>query len=487
MSWFELAPKGVTALEERRGKKRLRRLSGEATQVAAVGLDIGIAWTSAMVTHAAWSGDASLLGSAGGSPLLGLTSGLLFATYHGLRGGYALPALRSAGRQARIVVEGWAFTFFVLGWIGYLIRAYGDFSRGSITLHFVFGLVVLLAAHGFGARWLARSLASEGVSLGRVAVVCVGDEREVEAIRRDLAAGGVEVVSCSAIAPDATAAALPDLCRSAAERVRAVLAETGIDAVHLFFPWRRAGLVEAMMDAVGRMAVPVFLFADRETATLIDRAELQIGTLRGFELQRAPLGRMDRLLKRTLDLVVAVTGLVVLAPLMGLTALAILIETGRPVLFRQARRGFGARPFRIYKFRSMTVQENGAVVPQATRGDARVTRLGRLLRRSSIDELPQLFNVIAGDMSIVGPRPHAIAHDDYYDELIETYAFRQHVKPGITGWAQINGHRGETREVGQMSSRVEHDLWYIDNWSIWLDLMIVFRTAFRIFNDERAY
>ncbi|MEM7567705.1 MAG: sugar transferase, partial [Pseudomonadota bacterium] len=141
----------------------------------------------------------------------------------------------------------------------------------------------------------------------------------------------------------------------------------------------------------------------------------------------------------------------------------------------------------ILKFRTMTVCEDGAEVMQARRGDARVTPLGRILRRTSIDELPQLFNVLVGDMSLVGPRPHALAHDNHYDRLIATYAGRRHVKPGLTGWAQVNGRRGETREVHQMASRVEHDLWYVNHWSVWLDLKILVRTAFVVVADEQAY
>ncbi|MBP0573366.1 sugar transferase, partial [Mycobacterium tuberculosis] len=151
-----------------------------------------------------------------------------------------------------------------------------------------------------------------------------------------------------------------------------------------------------------------------------------------------------------LDIAVASAALVILSPLLLLVALAILIETGRPIFFRQNRRGFGGREFKIWKFRSMTVQENGPDVPQAQRNDPRVTPLGRLLRKTSIDELPQLLNVLKGDMSIVGPRPHAIAHDNHYDQKIATYAFRQHVKPGITGWAQVNGLRGETPRLSDM-------------------------------------
>ena len=157
-----------------------------------------------------------------------------------------------------------------------------------------------------------------------------------------------------------------------------------------------------------------------------------------------------------------------------------------PIIFRQRRNGFDQRPFWIYKFRTMTVMEDGDIVIQARRNDARVTRVGRTLRRSSIDELPQLWNVIKGEMSLVGPRPHALAHDKQFSTLIHNYYFRHHVKPGITGWAQVNRLRGEIGHDDHIKRRVELDLWYIDNWSLMLDLKIMIRTFFSVL-DVEAY
>ncbi|HZM85902.1 MAG TPA: sugar transferase, partial [Blastocatellia bacterium] len=168
-----------------------------------------------------------------------------------------------------------------------------------------------------------------------------------------------------------------------------------------------------------------------------------------------------------------------LAPVMIAVALLIKLDSNGPIIFTQWRSGFNGRLFRIFKFRSMTVLEDGPVVRQATREDHRFTRLGRWLRRTNIDELPQLFNVLRGEMSLVGPRPHAAAHDCEYESLIAAYAFRYQFKPGITGWAQLNGYRGETRTLGLMSKRVELDLWYIKNWSVWLDIKILLGTLTR--------
>ena len=179
--------------------------------------------------------------------------------------------------------------------------------------------------------------------------------------------------------------------------------------------------------------------------------------------------------------------LVVLFPLLAVAAVAVKLESRGPVIFRQRRRGFNGREFVIHKFRTMRVMEYGDNIQQASRRDPRVTRLGRLLRRSSIDELPQLFNVLSGEMSLVGPRPHAVAHDQEYGDLVGNYAFRHQVKPGITGWAQVNGFRGETAHVDQMRKRIEFDVWYINNWSVALDFQILGRTCVEVGKTQKAY
>jgi undecaprenyl-phosphate galactose phosphotransferase/putative colanic acid biosynthesis UDP-glucose lipid carrier transferase len=179
--------------------------------------------------------------------------------------------------------------------------------------------------------------------------------------------------------------------------------------------------------------------------------------------------------------------LVALGPLLAAVGILIRLESPGPLIFRQRRKGFNGREFTIFKFRTMNVLEDGSVIAQARRNDTRVTRVGRILRATSIDELPQLVNVLLGHMSIVGPRPHAVAHDDGYTKLISKYAFRQHVKPGLTGWAQVNGYRGETVHLEMMERRVDCDLWYIKNWSFWFDLRILVLTGFELLRRRNAY
>jgi putative colanic acid biosynthesis UDP-glucose lipid carrier transferase len=192
-------------------------------------------------------------------------------------------------------------------------------------------------------------------------------------------------------------------------------------------------------------------------------------------------------LKRLLDLVGACFGILFLAPLFALVAVAIVIECPGPALFRQRRTGYKGAPFVIYKFRSMRVQEDGARVVQAQKDDDRITKVGKLLRRTSVDELPQLFNVLKGEMSLVGPRPHALAHDDYYGECVDGYELRFKAKPGLTGLAQVSGFRGETADIASMAARIDKDLEYIRVWSLLLDIKILIRTIFIFAFHPAAY
>jgi putative colanic acid biosynthesis UDP-glucose lipid carrier transferase len=203
-----------------------------------------------------------------------------------------------------------------------------------------------------------------------------------------------------------------------------------------------------------------------------------------FGLSQNPV---QQVLKRAFDLTIALPLSVLLAPLMVAIAILIRFDSEGPALFRQTRLGQGGKPFEIVKFRTMIVLEDGDNVTQVRKGDARVTRVGRWLRRSSLDELPQFINVIAGDMSLVGPRPHAIAHDRLYSTLIDNYQLRQLVKPGITGWAQVNGLRGETPAIEDMRDRVTLDIWYARRASFALDLKILLRTPFEVLRQRNAY
>jgi Undecaprenyl-phosphate glucose phosphotransferase len=260
-----------------------------------------------------------------------------------------------------------------------------------------------------------------------------------------------------------------------------------IEDIYVLMDWRHHRAIYGIMHALAVLPISVHLVPDGNTAQFLNYPIANIGNTWTAVQRRAPLSHSERAAKRFFDLSLAMAGLLTLLPLMLVTALLIKLDSRGPVFFLQNRNGFNGQAFNIVKFRTMHVLEDGPVILQATRNDPRVTRLGRWLRKSSIDELPQLFNVIRGDMSLVGPRPHASSHNSEYEKLIANYAFRHHVRPGLTGWAQVNGYRGETRQIEQMERRVEHDLWYINNWSPLLDLRIVLQTVVVALRQTTAY
>jgi Undecaprenyl-phosphate glucose phosphotransferase len=245
--------------------------------------------------------------------------------------------------------------------------------------------------------------------------------------------------------------------------------------------------MEFIREHIKALPVSARLLPDIRVRSLSNYAASARQRVLAIEIQRAPLSGAERLVKRGMDIVVAAVALVFFLPVMALTAIAIRLDGPGPVIFRQHRKGFNGKQFVMFKFRTMIVQENGPVIAQASRDDPRVTAIGRLLRTASIDELPQLLNVLRGDMSLIGPRPHALAHDNKFEQIPSDYAFRHHVKPGMTGWAQCNGARGATPSIEHIAERVRLDLWYINNWSLWLDIQILIKTFFEVLRKRNAY
>jgi len=256
--------------------------------------------------------------------------------------------------------------------------------------------------------------------------------------------------------------------------------------IALALPWTDTKRIDFVRESIKVLPVSAKLLPDSRVRSLTHYS-LASPQVLAIEVQRAPLSAAERLAKRIIDIVVAVVALVLLLPVMALTAVAIKLDGPGPVIFRQRRKGFNGQEFVMLKFRTMSVQEDGTVVSQATRHDPRVTSIGRVLRSASIDELPQLVNVLRGEMSLIGPRPHAVAHDDQFQKVVGEYAFRHHVKPGLTGWAQCNGSRGATPSVEEIAQRVKLDLWYINNWSLLLDFQILLKTLFEVMRKRNAY
>ncbi|KPC28160.1 Capsular polysaccharide biosynthesis protein [Pseudomonas syringae pv. cilantro] len=263
--------------------------------------------------------------------------------------------------------------------------------------------------------------------------------------------------------------------------------EGRIDKVYITLAFGAEPHLSALVTGLSDTTASVYLIPDVFMFDLLHARSESINGLASISIFDSPMDGAWSLVKRAEDIVLSSLILLLIALPLLLIAIAIKISSPGPVLFRQRRYGLDGRSIMVWKFRSMRVQENGDVVHQATRNDARVTSLGRFLRRTSLDELPQFFNVLYGDMSIVGPRPHAVAHNEQYRKQVSGYMLRHKVKPGITGWAQINGWRGETDTLDKMRMRIEFDLEYIERWSIWLDLKIILLTLFKGFLNKNAF
>jgi putative colanic acid biosynthesis UDP-glucose lipid carrier transferase len=252
-------------------------------------------------------------------------------------------------------------------------------------------------------------------------------------------------------------------------------------------PISKGKRIEELLTELRDTTASIFFVPDLFAFDLIQPRCVQIDGMPVLSVCDSPLQGMNDVVKRVFDLLLAMLGLLLGWPVLLLIALAVKLSSPGPILFKQRRYGLNGEEFLVYKFRTMTVCEDGPVVAQATRKDCRFTKVGAFLRRRSLDELPQLLNVIEGKMSFVGPRPHAVAHNEMYRKLINGYMTRHKVRPGITGWAQVNGLRGETSSAEAMHRRVQYDLDYLKNWSLALDLEIIAKTAVVVLRDGNAY
>jgi len=272
------------------------------------------------------------------------------------------------------------------------------------------------------------------------------------------------------------------------ERLVRRVVQSGAREVWICVPLEMGGLVRSIFYELRYHTAEVRFIPDFEGMQLLNHRMSEVAGHLAVDLSVSPLDGVARIIKRVEDVVLGAIISVLILPVCFIIAVIIKITSPGPVLFKQYRTGANGKHFKVYKFRTMYMhQEPEGWVTQACPGDERITPFGAFLRKSSFDELPQFYNVLQGRMSIVGPRPHALAHNEYYKDIVESYMKRHKVKPGITGWAQVNGFRGGTHTVEQMEKRVAHDLWYIDNWSLMLDLRIIFLTVIKGFFDKNAY
>jgi Undecaprenyl-phosphate glucose phosphotransferase len=417
---------------------------------------------------------------------LGVLVAVNFAALMTARRNYQLKRLMVFATQARETIITWSGTFGVLAVAAFTVKISSDFSRGAVILFFVGGLTTLLAWRWMVAEVVHKSLANGSFARKKILVIAEQGENASSRPMNELRRYGYDPVRTVEVSRDEISSpGIQASLRAKLLDLIEVARRERVEDVHVLVRWHHHRIIDEILGALAVLPVSVHLVPDENAARFLSYPIANIGDTWTAELRRTPLTRGELLAKRFFDLVLAASAMITLLPLMAVTALLIKLDSRGPVFFLQKRNGFNDQTFDIFKFRTMYV--DCVDVRQATRNDPRITRLGRWLRKSSIDELPQLLNVIRGDMSLVGPRPHSTSHNSEYEKLIANYAFRHHVQPGLTGWAQVNGFRGETCRVEQMERRVEHDLWYINNWSPWLDLKIVFRTVLVALRQDTAY
>jgi Undecaprenyl-phosphate glucose phosphotransferase len=403
----------------------------------------------------------------------------IFVFINHIRGRYQIGNYLSAKGQVATAFTVWNITMVAFLAVLFLAKIADHYSRAVILTSYLVGIPVIALARSGVVRTI--SIASKTGRITSERIFLVGREQDVMSFvsRHQPWNVGFAIVDVAFLRDphrqrvnDPAAALEADLATAVAN-----CRSKRPDAVFIAMPWSDQQTIDACIDAFMNLPVAIHLAPER----IMDRFDtpriVHTGSLASLRLTRPALSAAEVAAKRCFDIVAASSITVLTLPLLLLIALAIRLDSPGPVLFRQRRYGFNQQAFRIFKFRTMTTTDDGGIIIQARRNDPRITRIGRMLRRYNLDELPQLLNVIAGQMSLVGPRPHALAHDQEFQRKIALYARRHNVKPGITGWAQVNGLRGMTDTDEKMARRVAFDHWYIDNWSFWLDIAILFRTV----------
>jgi undecaprenyl-phosphate galactose phosphotransferase/putative colanic acid biosynthesis UDP-glucose lipid carrier transferase len=396
-------------------------------------------------------------------------------------------AVSTGNSRASQGVIAWALSFALLCLVLFAFRAGISVSRGFVGLLFVLGMPWVVGVHAHFPNLLARATGQSKTSLRNAIVIGNAGSASLGEFHTEFGQG--RYAKPTILEFDATAPSVAWAAERNALLTRVLEAAHKTDIGDIFVMADRVSgeRLAEIYDALSVVPRSVYVIPGKTQAPLWRNRITHIGDAVAIEIQSEPLGATARAVKRAFDVMASIALLILLIPVFGLVSLSIKLDSRGPVLFRQTRRGLRGQEFKIFKFRSMRVLEDGPSVVQAGRFDRRVTRVGGLIRRLSIDELPQLLNVLRGEMSLVGPRPHAVAHDDHYSKAIPNYEIRQHVKPGITGWAQVNGLRGETKELWKMHRRIEFDIWYARNCSLLLDARILLLTVVEVFRQRNAY
>jgi Undecaprenyl-phosphate glucose phosphotransferase len=421
---------------------------------------------------------------------LGVLAASIFAISNIFRGEYRLPNFFAFKPHARRTIQLWNVTLICLLLLGFLAQSSVDYSRGWMAVFYFTALAGLIVLRFAIVRITALARAAGLISAQRIYLIGSGANVGGFVNHYEPWMLGLNVVGCRFLTPLAGSASKEE--RRAAldhdlDEAVASVRSLEPDAIYLLMPWSATGTIAQCAERFLSLPVEIHLGPEQILHKFEEVELAKVGPLASLQLTRLPLSRTEIVQKRLFDLLFAAAALIVLTPLILVVAILIKLDSAGPIFFVQRRYGFNQQPFRIIKFRTMRALDDGAVINQVTRGDPRLTRLGRWLRRWNVDEIPQFFNVLTGDMAVVGPRPHALSHDHEYESRISLYARRHNVKPGLTGWAQINGYRGEIDSDETMRKRVEYDLFYIDNWSLWLDVKIIARTVLSPAGYRNAY
>jgi putative colanic acid biosysnthesis UDP-glucose lipid carrier transferase len=445
---------------------------------------------------------------------LGIISGLLVIPVFKTIGRYRPSHTADAAREGQRILAGWTIVLGLLLFLGYSTKTSAIFSRRLVLTWFLLVPVVLYGSHlcvlairhyllqaghtnrraviigmGEAAQYLAEQLQTSHY-LGVKLLGCFVKESEVPPPNsRELPLDAPDlpmtwIKKKQRLEPDQPNPTLPILGNGS--DVEAYIRDNFVDCVYITPPIADSELTE-LITKLQDLPTAVYVVPNIWRLNLLRSKVHRVNGISMIALWETPLYDLQYDLKRLLDILLSLIGLIVLAPLLVLIGVTVKLSSPGPILFKQRRYGLNGQDIVIYKFRTMSVMEDGETIRQAQRHDKRITKVGHILRRTSLDELPQLINVLQGRMSIVGPRPHAVAHNELYRTQIDGYMLRHKVKPGITGWAQVHGFRGETDTLEKMQQRIQYDLDYINRWSLWLDLQIIMQTILVVFARRNAY
>ncbi|MDG6773612.1 undecaprenyl-phosphate glucose phosphotransferase [Thiomicrorhabdus sp. ZW0627] len=421
--------------------------------------------------------------------IMGILGGFVFVTSAQMVGTYQNWRGRPFFNSMQLVLKAWVITWGILIIVAFLYKDASNYSR-MLTVLWAIATPLVLIGYRLFLRLVLSYYRMQGNNYKEVAIVGAGKvgQHLAAVIQKNLWLGYkvIGFYDDNTELKNRKIVGTPVL--GTIEQVYNDAKSGKFDELYICLPLRAENKIKLLLNQLTDTTTVVKYIPDLFSFDLMHAKWTDLKGIPVISVYDTPLNSTTaKLLKRMEDLVISSIILLLISPMMIILAIAVKVTSPGPIIFKQKRYGHNGQEIKVYKFRSMTTQDNGAKVKQATKNDLRFTPIGAFLRKTSLDELPQFINVLQGKMSIVGPRPHAVAHNEEYRQLVPKYMQRHLVKPGITGWAQINGWRGETDTLEKMEKRVEYDLHYINNWSLWLDIKIIVLTIFKGFINKNAY